>query len=173
MCQFLGSQDFSETLRSWCDQAPGSWDPGIVRSWVCQSAWKWYLFWGQWGWPQCVQNQGRPVQTRRNLSCLLVRQGSCVPAPAGPRHSQLCWNRCCVPLTSGPKILGMLGFLGSGEGRVLWGPWDYPLSSCPRWPRAGVDWKELEPLGGFPLSLLLLAQPLRIVLKQMLCSTHQ
>ena len=115
MCQFLGSQDFSETLRSWCDQAPGSWDPGIVRSWVCQSAWKWYLFWGQWGWPQCVQNQGRPVQTRRNLSCLLVRQGSCVPAPAGPRHSQLCWDRCCIPVTSEPKILGVLGHLGCGE----------------------------------------------------------
>ena len=43
------------------------------------------------------------------------RGGSCVPAPVGSRHSQLCWNRCCIPLTSDPKILGMLGCLGNGE----------------------------------------------------------
>ena len=45
----------------------------------------------------------------------LVRLDSCVLAPAVRMHSQLCWNRCCVPLISDPKILGMLGHLGSGE----------------------------------------------------------
>jgi hypothetical protein len=40
---------------------------------------------------------------------LLVRLSSCVCAPADLRHHWLCWNRCCVPLISDPKILGMLG----------------------------------------------------------------
>ena len=44
-----------------------------------------------------------------------VRQGFCVPASAGPRHSWWCWNRCCVLLTSDPKILGVLGRLRVGE----------------------------------------------------------
>jgi hypothetical protein len=32
-----------------------------------------------------------------------------------PRHTWYYWNRCCVPLTSDPKILGMLVHLYSGE----------------------------------------------------------
>jgi hypothetical protein len=46
---------------------------------------------------------------------LLVRQGSCVLSPAVTGLSQLIWNRCCVPLTSDPKILGMLVHLRCGE----------------------------------------------------------
>ena len=45
----------------------------------------------------------------------LVRQGSCVFTPTVTRPSQMVWNRCCVPLTSDPKILGMLGHLRHGE----------------------------------------------------------
>ena len=56
-----------------------------------------------------------PLRTDQKEPKLLVRQGSCVRVPAGPRHSWWCWNRCCVLLTSDPKILGMLGHLGCGE----------------------------------------------------------
>ena len=45
----------------------------------------------------------------------LVGRGSRVPVPVGSRLSQLCWSRCCVPLTSDPKILGVLRHLGRGE----------------------------------------------------------
>jgi hypothetical protein len=45
----------------------------------------------------------------------LAERGSCVCAPAVPRHLQFCWNRCCIPLTSDPKMLGMLGHLWGGE----------------------------------------------------------
>jgi hypothetical protein len=72
----------------------------------------------------------------------LVRQGSLVLAPAVTGPSQLVWNRCCVPLTSDPKILYMLGHLQHGESSGDRG--NHPLSSCPRWPRAGADLKELN-----------------------------
>ena len=39
-----------------------------------------------------------------NGSQPLVRWGSFVPVPAGTRPSGIFWNRCCVPLTSDPKI---------------------------------------------------------------------
>ena len=32
-------------------------------------------------------------------------------------HSQLFCNRCCVPLPSDPKILGVLRYLWHGEGK--------------------------------------------------------
>ena len=44
-----------------------------------------------------------------------MSQGSCALASAVTDPSRLVWNRCCVPLTSDPKILGMLGCLGNGE----------------------------------------------------------
>ena len=43
------------------------------------------------------------------------RAESSVPAFVHPRNSRLCWKRCCVPLTSDPKILGVLRHLGGGE----------------------------------------------------------
>lgn len=47
------------------------------------------------------------------------------------RHSWFCWNRCSIPLTSDPKILGLLGHLGVGwMWRVLWLPWDCPRQVC-------------------------------------------
>ena len=45
----------------------------------------------------------------------LVGWVSCVPVPAGTDPFQLVWNRCCVLLTSDPKILGVLGCLRGGE----------------------------------------------------------
>jgi hypothetical protein len=33
----------------------------------------------------------------------------CICSPDGPRHPRFCWNRRCVPRTSDPKILGVLG----------------------------------------------------------------
>ena len=141
------SQNSSESSFLWDPGILGSWDPEILgvseflavklplRSWdpvVTKLLGSWgpkilsvlehlevvpplgAVFW--------IQNQGRPALTGRKA---LVRWGSCVPAPAGPRHSWWCWNRCCVPLTSDPKILGMLGHLLSGEssgdhGTVCW-----------------------------------------------------
>ena len=40
---------------------------------------------------------------------------SCVPVPAGTGPSWLFCSRCCIPLTSDPKILGVLGCLQCGE----------------------------------------------------------
>lgn len=37
-------------------------------------------------------------------------------APVGPYPSQLFWNRFCVSVTSDPKILSVLGYLGVGWG---------------------------------------------------------
>ena len=45
----------------------------------------------------------------------LVGRGSFVPVPAGTRPSRILWNRCCVPLTSDLKILGVVGRLQHGE----------------------------------------------------------
>lgn len=45
---------------------------------------------------------------------LLVRQGSCFCMPAVPGHPCFCWNRC-VPFTSDPKILAVLGHLWGGD----------------------------------------------------------
>jgi hypothetical protein len=126
----LGSQASSETLRSWCDHAPGImgfWDPGILVSWnpnILDSS-NCYLLWGLWGCPLCWKPSADQKEPQ-----MLVRWGSCVPAPAGTGPSWLFWNRCCFSLTSDPKILGLLGVPGAW--RVLWGLWDHSLSSYPR-----------------------------------------
>ena len=52
----------------------------------------------------------------------LVAQVSFVSVPAGTSHSRLFWNRCCVPLTSDPKILGVLGLLWTGDSSGDLGP---------------------------------------------------
>ena len=75
----------------------------------------WGVLWGIVGlftklvllWPGVDANWKEPQ--------LLVGQVSCVPVLAGTSPSQLFWNRCCVPLTSDPKILGVLGHLWGGE----------------------------------------------------------
>ena len=54
---------------------------------------------------------------------------SLINAVSGP--ARLDWNRSCVPLTRGPKILW----------RVLWEPKGCPLTPCPMWPGAGADRK--------------------------------
>ena len=86
-----------------------SWDPGILRSWACYSAWKWCLLWGPWSCLVC--SKPRYTSTDQKEPEPLVRQGSHVLAPVVTGLSQLVWNRCCVPLTSDPKIVW----------RVLWG----------------------------------------------------
>ena len=48
-----------------------------------------------------------PLQTL-GLSTVF-RRGSCVLAPAVTGPLRLFWDRCCVPFTSDPKILGMPG----------------------------------------------------------------
>jgi hypothetical protein len=61
--------------------------------------------------------------------CWHQPEGTCDPGQAGFSCSLinafsgpmgLDWNRSCVPLTIGPKILW----------RVLWGPWGCPPSLC-------------------------------------------
>jgi hypothetical protein len=51
----LGSQASSETLKSCCKQAPGTWDPEILRLWVCYRAWNCYLLRVPWGCPLCLK----------------------------------------------------------------------------------------------------------------------
>jgi hypothetical protein len=68
-------------------------------------------------WPRAGTNQKEPQ--------LLVGRVSCDLVPAGTSRSQFFWNRCCVPLTSDSRILGMLGHLWCGEssgdrGTILW-----------------------------------------------------
>jgi hypothetical protein len=85
----------------------------------------WGVLWGIVGlftklvllWPGVDANWKEPQ--------LLVGQVSCVPVLAGTSPSQLFWNRCCVPLTNDPKILGVLGCLWHGAfsrdcGTVRW-----------------------------------------------------
>ena len=46
-----------------------------------------------------------------NKSQLLEGQGSFVTEPDGKRHSGILWKKSCIPITSDPKILGVLGHL--------------------------------------------------------------
>ena len=46
-----------------------------------------------------------------NKSQLLEGQGSFVIEPDGKRHSGILWKKSCIPITSDPKILGVLGHL--------------------------------------------------------------
>ena len=70
-----------------------------------------------------------------------MSQGSCALASAVTGPSQLVWNRCCVPLTSDPKILGMLGVHGVESPLGIVG-----LSSHPWWPGTGANQKGRQPL---------------------------
>jgi hypothetical protein len=112
----------------------GFWDPGILKSWVCQSSWESSCLWdpeilvcpSSWD-PGCVRTPGSgassgccrtgcrvstqgllrsPAQTRRNLCHWLGRVPVCL-CPTSPSYSQ-CWGRCYVLLTSDPMILGVL-----------------------------------------------------------------
>ena len=78
---------------------------------------------------------------------LLAGRVSCVLIPAGPSPSGLFWNRCCVPLTSDPKTLGVLGCLQHGESSG-----DCLLSSCSMWPGAGANQNEPQPPISYVLS---------------------
>ena len=51
----------------------------------------------------------------RNKLQMLVGWVSFVLVPVSTGHSHLFWNRCCIALTSDPKILGVLGYLRRGE----------------------------------------------------------
>ena len=123
-----------------------SFYPVILRSWACYSSWKWYLLWGPWG---ClVLLKPRYTSTDKKEPEPLVRQGTCVPAPAVTGPSQLVWNRCCVPLTSDPKFVW----------RVLWRSWDCPSSSCPCDLELVPTRRDLSPWSGRFSTFLLLAQ---------------
>ena len=54
------------------------------------------------------------------------RPGFLCPVPACTGQSHLFWNRCYIPLTSDPKILGVQGCLQHGESSGV-----HPLSLCP------------------------------------------
>ena len=51
-----------------------------------------------------------PRETRRNLCHWSGRVPGCL-GPTGPSYF-LCWGRYCVPLTSDPMILAVVGRLG-------------------------------------------------------------
>ena len=102
----------------------------------------------------CVCNQGVPVQIRGNPSCWSGKAPMSFLLLSQACHN---WNRCCFPLSSDPKI----------EWRVLWGLWDFPPSSCPRYPELMLTRRDLCPCSDGLSASLLLAQEL------MLCSTHR
>jgi hypothetical protein len=69
----------------------------------------------------CVQGDLVLEPTNQKGLVPLVRPVFCFPTVvSGPKR--LDWNRCCVPLTSDPKIVWI----------VLWGPWGCPSIPCPR-----------------------------------------
>jgi hypothetical protein len=67
----------------------------------------WRALWGPWGNPvsSCPRWPGSDADWKRLEP--LIRGVSCIPA-AVTGLSRLVWNRCCVLLTSDPKILGMM-----------------------------------------------------------------
>ena len=76
--------------------------------------------------PQCWRGvEGTCDSDQAGFSASLIN------AVSGP--ARLDWSKSCVPLTRGLKILWM----------VLWGPWGYPQTLCPRCPGAGMDQKVL------------------------------
>jgi hypothetical protein len=110
-------------LGSWAPGLLGSWAPGIPGSWACYNAWKWFLLWASWGCLLCLK--AKYTSTKPKGPEPLVWRVFWVPAPAGSGRLWLFWNRCWIPLTSDPKILGLLGHLQSGEssgdqGTVCW-----------------------------------------------------
>ena len=96
----------------------------------------------------------RYTNTNQKELKVLVRQGSCVLTPAVTDLSPLVWNRCCVPLTSDPKILGMLGHLQRGESSGDLGKFSRVLTQCgPVLVPTGKDLCSWS--GGFSVSLML------------------
>jgi hypothetical protein len=95
---------------SWVDWSQWSQDPGCARVPVA-----WRVLWGPWDplLSSCWRWWG--AVTDQEKSQPLVGWNSFVPVPDGTRPSGILWNRCCVPLTSDPKILGVLGCLWCGE----------------------------------------------------------
>jgi hypothetical protein len=85
---------------------PISWDPGILRSWACYSAWKWYLLWGPWDCPLSLSPRWHGVGVNRKEHGPLVGLSSSFYGPAGSMFSWSCWNRFYILLTSDHKILG-------------------------------------------------------------------
>jgi hypothetical protein len=79
----------------------------------------------------------------------LVRWFSCVPVPDGTGPSLLFWNRCCVPLTSDPMILGLIGCLWCREssgnhGTIHWvgaqGSIVGIFSFAEQWMSINIEW---------------------------------
>ena len=81
------------------------------------------------------------------------------------------WNRCCVPLTSDPKILSLLGLLGERESSGIVG------LATKLAPKVAQSWFGLEGAhtgeAGFLCPCSCWPQALMAVLGQMLHSTHQ
>jgi hypothetical protein len=127
----------------------------ILRSWVCYGACSMESPLGTMGpssefVPKVIRVWGR---SERNPS----QQVSFILVPAGPSPSGLFWNRCCISLTSDPKILGVLGPLWHGEssgdlGTIHWvhAQGDEGLAMTRTNPSS---WSSM-----FPVSLFLLAQ---------------
>jgi hypothetical protein len=92
------------------------WDPGLIK--LLGS-------WDPWNFELSVEFEIEVEQGQLEWTWVTGLAGFLVPAPAGPRKFQFFWNKCCVPLTSDPMVLGMLGHLGSressgGRGTVHW-----------------------------------------------------
>jgi hypothetical protein len=129
----LGSQAPLRLWNSCVTQLLLSWDPVVLRSWVCYSTWKWCPLWGPWSCLVCLKP--RWTRTDQKEPEPLVRKVFGVLVPAVTGLSQLDWN-WRVPLTSDPKITW----------RVLWGLWGCLPIPCPRWPSASADRKGLVSL---------------------------
>ena len=77
--------------------------------------------WGQVSEVQILSSEAPHLSTEvsaGDLGCRTMHrrwQSMPVAAPAVPRHPLFCWNRCCAPLISDPKIQGVLGCLWGAE----------------------------------------------------------
>ena len=75
----------------------------------------WRVLWGAWDSLLSLHLKWHRAEADWNEPQPQVEPVSWVPVPAGPSPSGLFWNRCCVALTSDPKILGVHGHLWFGE----------------------------------------------------------
>jgi hypothetical protein len=115
----LGSQASSETLRSLCGQALGilgSWNPKILAVIECLEVVPPLGTMGLSAVFETKLDQCRPEEIWAT-----GQPGFLCPCSCWHRLSGLFWNKCCVPLTSDPKILGVLGYLGHGKSSVYHG----------------------------------------------------